>query len=61
MRSKEAAVRFVEKNGWEYEVQEPHTASSLGHSNIRGVGRAGTRVKQVRHRCCTSKANCTHA
>lgn len=38
----------MEKNGWEYEIQEPHLPSALGSSVIKGVGKGGARVKQVR-------------
>ena len=42
--SKEAAVAFCEKYGWEYEVMEPQKMGR-GTSTIPGAGKAGTRPK----------------
>lgn len=42
--SKEAAVAFCEKHGWEFEVQEPQLMGK-GASTIPGAGKAGVRPK----------------
>jgi NADH dehydrogenase (ubiquinone) Fe-S protein 4 len=42
--SKEAAMAFCDKHGWEFEVQEPQLMGK-GASTIPGAGKAGVRPK----------------
>jgi hypothetical protein len=43
--SKEAAIKFAEKHGWEYEVMEPQKFDARGASTIPGAGKIHTRPK----------------
>ena len=45
--SKEAAMAFCDKHGWEFEVQEPQLMGK-GASTIPGAGKAGVRPKSLR-------------
>lgn len=42
--SKEAAMAFCDKHGWEFDVQEPQLMGK-GASTIPGAGKAGVRPK----------------
>ena len=43
--SKEAAVAFCDKYGWEYEVMEPQKMNPKGASTIPGAGKIYSRPK----------------
>ena len=43
--SKEAAVAFCEKYGWEYDISEPQKMNPKGASTIPGAGKIGTKPK----------------
>jgi len=45
IRSKEEAIAYLERNGWAWEVQEPHAVAPLGSSVIKGVGTAGKKAR----------------
>ena len=49
-RSKEAAIAFVERQGWSWEALQPHKFS-LGNSIIRGAGKRGTRRVRAATTC----------